>query len=244
MLNRRFQRRGQSAVVKRRPCWGAAVLLGGLIFLAGCAVREKTSIECRLSSRAKKPVPRFVLASRTHYLQRDARWASEPIGGSGKPLRAVGCTVCCLSMALAQHGVELTPGELNRALKKMDAYTSKGWVRWAAIGQLTGGQLRAEILKHPTHRDIDAALAAENPVLVKVAPPSMTQHWVLLVGRDRQEFLMKDPLDETRTTKPLALLGSDILAVRVVKRDRAESAAASHLSSGVAAALSFRRAAE
>ena len=201
-------------------------MLGGAMFLAGCAVREKTSIECRLSPRAKETVPRFVLASRTHFLQRDERWASEPIGGSGKPLRAVGCTICCLSMALAQHGIELTPAELNRALKKMDAYTSKGWVRWAAIGQLTGGQLRAEILKRPTHRDIDAALTAGNPVLVKVAPPSMMQHWVLLVGRDARDFLMKDPLDETKTIKPLALLGSDILAVRVVKRDRAERAAA------------------
>jgi len=48
----------------------------------------------------------------------------------------------------------------------------------------------------------------------------MVQHWVLLVGRDGQEFLMKDPLDEKKTLKPLSSLGSKILAVRVVKNGR------------------------
>ncbi|HEX5177664.1 MAG TPA: C39 family peptidase [Chthoniobacteraceae bacterium] len=159
-----------------------------------------------------------MLSSRAHYSQRDERWASEPIGGSGKPLRRVGCTVCCLSMALAQHGIQYTPRELNRTLKELDAYTSKGWVRWAAISQLTGGKVHAEILRRPRHQDINQALLAGNPVLVKVAPPSMVQHWVLLVGRDGREFLVKDPLDGTNLTKPLSALGSDILAVRVVKK--------------------------
>src|SRR5687767_9736759 len=99
-----------------RPAWRVAVLmLAALISLPGCALRERTPVECRLAPRAKEPVPRFVLSSRVHYLQRDKRWASDPIGGSGKPLRAVGCTICCLSMALAQHEVDCTPAELNRA---------------------------------------------------------------------------------------------------------------------------------
>jgi hypothetical protein len=47
----------------------------------------------------------------------------------------------------------------------------------------------------------------------------MFQHWVLLVGRDGHEFLMKDPLDATRSVRPLSSLHSPILAVRVVKRN-------------------------
>jgi hypothetical protein len=123
-------------------------------------------------------------------------------------------------MALAQHGIECTPAELNRTLKAIDGYTSKGWVWWAAIEQATRGRVRVDVLRRPTHRDINKALAAGNPVVVKVAPPGMTQHWVLLVGRDGHEYLMKDPLDTTRIKKPVSLLGSDILAVRVVRRNR------------------------
>ena len=189
-----------------------------MICLTGCARRNDAPGACRLPARAKEPVPRFVHSSRVHYVQRDKRWANEPIGGSGKPLRAVGCTLCCLSMALHQQGIDLTPAELNRDLKKVDGFTSKGWLYWPAITQVTEGRVRAEIVWHPTLRDIDQALAAGNPVIVKVAPPPMIQHWVLLVGRDGREFLMKDPLDETWTVKPLSSLGSDILAVRVVKR--------------------------
>ena len=142
----------------------------------------------------------------------------EPIGGSSKPLGTVGCTVCCLSMALAQHGIDLTPSELNRALKKADGFTAKGWLFWPAIAQVTGGRARAEILWRPTLRQIEEELAAGNPVVVKIAPPPMIQHWVLLVGRDGRDFLVKDPLDGPARTKVLSALGSPILAARVVKR--------------------------
>ena len=72
-------------------------MLAALLILAGCARRDQTPGACKLPPRAKEEVPRFVHASRAHYFQRDKRWAAEPIGGSGKPLGAVGCTLCCLS---------------------------------------------------------------------------------------------------------------------------------------------------
>jgi hypothetical protein len=216
MVDQHFKARRSIRGIGART-WNAVVLLAALVSLGGCALRERTPVECRLPPRARESLPRFVLSARPHYLQRDARWAADPIGGSGKPLRAVGCTICCLSMALAQHGVNRTPGELNRALKGVDGYTSKGWVWWAAIAQVTGGKVRAEVLRRPKHADIDQALAAGNPVLVKVAPPTMIQHWVMLVGRDGREFLMKDPLDQSKTPQALSSLGSDILAARVVR---------------------------
>jgi hypothetical protein len=197
--------------------WTLAKLLVAAFLLAGCARRESTPGACRLPARSRQNVSRFVVSSPAYYVQRDKRWANEPIGGSGKPLAAVGCTVCCLSMALAQEGIDLNPAELNRALKRSDGYTSIGWLRWPALADVTDSRARAEILRKPTLRDIDAALAAGQPVIVKVAPPPMVQHWVLLVGREGREYLMKDPLDNARTVRPLSSLGSDILAVRIVK---------------------------
>ena len=200
-----------------RP-WSVAMVVASLLCLAGCANRGGTPGACRLPARAKKPVPRFVHPSRVHFAQRDPRWANERIGGSGKPLSAVGCTLCCASMALTEQGIRTTPAQLNRQLKAVDGYTAKGWLYWPAIERATAGRARAEIVWKPRNRDIEQALADGNPVIVKVAPPPMFQHWVLLVGREGQEYLMRDPLDASGSLSPLSSLGSKILAVRVMKR--------------------------
>ncbi len=174
----------------------------------------------RLSSRAENSVSRIVLAEEPIYLQRDPRWADDKIGGSGEPLRRVGCTICCLSMALAQHGISLDPSELNRRLKAVGGYTSRGWVRWESVGEITGAKVRVDIQTNPSHRELQDALKAGNPVLVKVLLSSAVQHWVLLVGCDQREYLMKDPLGDGKSLKLLSSLHSDILAVRIVVQGR------------------------
>ena len=201
-----------------RRVWSICTLAGLWFGVSGCVLRDPAPGACRLPAKASAAVPRFVLSSPVHYAQRDRRWAADRIGGSGKTLYAVGCTICTLSMALAEHDVHLTPAQLNQALKKVDGYSSKGWVRWGAVLAATNRRAHAEILWHPSSGAIESALAAGNPVVVKVAPPPMLQHWVLLVGRDGYEYLMKDPLAPPSKLKPLSSLGSDILAVRVVKK--------------------------
>jgi hypothetical protein len=199
--------------IPRAVCW---VLV---CFLGGCAIPASTTRppECHLPPRTPDSSKRFVLPSRVHYLQHDKRWASDPIGGSGKPLQKVGCAICSLSMALARYGIAQTPGQLNQELKEVGGYNEKGWVYWNAIESVTGGKVYVEWRREPTLGDIERALALGQPVLVKVAPTGMLQHWVMLAGRDGREFLMRDPLDQAKTLKPLSSLGSEILAVRIVK---------------------------
>ncbi len=154
------------------------------------------------------------------YRQRDARWAEDPIGPTRETLGSVGCTVCCLAMALAEYGIDITPKDLNRRLTETGGFTEQGLVKWDAVRSLSGGKVNVAVLSDPANGDIDDALAAGNPVLVKVLLGSMFQHWVLLVGRDGREYLMKDPLAENPTVLPLSTLKSDIFAVRVVRRVR------------------------
>ncbi len=173
--------------------------------------------EVRLAARSEQAVPRMVLGNDTMYRQRDPQWAEEKTGGSRETLSAVGCTVCGLSMALAQHGVALNPAELNRKLQDGGGYTEQGWVKWDAVRGVTGGRVAVELPAHPSQEDIDTALAAGNPVLVKVYLAPGVQHWVLLVGREGREYLMKDPLGDGKSLGLLSSLGSDIFAVRIVK---------------------------
>lgn len=159
-----------------------------------------------------------MLAAETIYLQADPQWAHERIGGSNEELRSVGCTNCCLCMALAQHGIAMNPAELNQKLIQADGYTERGWIKWDALPDISQKRVRIDIPEKPSHRDIDTALAAGNPVLVKIVYRPGVLHWVLLVGREGREYLMKDPLGDGKNLGVLSAYHSDILAVRIVAK--------------------------
>ena len=151
------------------------------------------------------------------YLQRDPRWMDQTVGGSGESLGKVGCAVASLAMALHHYGVKLTPGQLNEALKTHHGYTLRGWLRWGAVATISEGKVAVEIIPKPTHADLDAALKQRRPVLVKVLIRHVIPHWVLLVGKEGQEYWMRDPLGDGKSDRPLSSYDSDIYGVRVIK---------------------------
>jgi len=152
------------------------------------------------------------------YLQTDPRWRDERIGGSGESLGSVGCTVCCIAMALEHHGIHATPAELNAQLKAADGYTDRGWVKWEAVEAVTGGTVRIEAIDAPTTQHIDAALAAGCPVIAKVLLGGVQQHWVLIVAKEGDDYLAKDPLGDGASLDKLLKYRSGIQAVRIVRR--------------------------
>jgi hypothetical protein len=161
------------------------------------------------------PFTNFVAIETPFYLQRDERWKNDTIR-SGETLAKVGCTVSSLAMALEHYGVSFTPGALNEALNANGGYTRRGWLQWNAVARLSGGKASVGVLAKPTHHDIDAALMALQPVLAKVFINRVIPHWVLLVGKDGQDYLMRDPLNEGKTLEKLSKYGSDIYGVRIV----------------------------
>jgi hypothetical protein len=205
-------------LTKKRLALIPALMLAGLMLMAAWWFLPGRRAEIRLEPVSAETVSYAALPTEPIYLQTDEAWAKEKIGGSGERLRRVGCTLCCLSMALAHHGIDLNPAELNTRLKEADGYTYRGWLKWDAVRIVTDGQVQVELPQQPTHDDINRALADGAPVLVKVILRSGVQHWVLLVGRDREDYLMKDPLGDGTSLEPLSSIGSDILAVRVVRK--------------------------
>ncbi|MEW6128706.1 MAG: cysteine peptidase family C39 domain-containing protein [Acidobacteriota bacterium] len=163
---------------------------------------------------------RFHFAESPIFLQTDSRWATQEIGGSREPLRAVGCTICSLSMALAHYDIEMTPDALNEKLKAQEGFTEQGWLKWNKIASVTEQKIRVDI---PTlsHEAIDHALKSQQPVIAKILLNGSIQHWVLIVGKSGQEYLIKDPLGDGRSLEPLSKFGSDIFAIRVVAKNNA-----------------------
>jgi hypothetical protein len=155
--------------------------------------------------------------STPHYRQRDPRWAEDSIGGFGEGMAHAGCTVCSLAMALNYYGVRKTPKELNDFLKANDGYNPRGWLRWNSVDKISGGQVTMAYLGRPSHAVIDQALKDRRPVLAKVYINGIIPHWVLIVGKDREEYLMRDPVGEQGTVGCVSDYTSKIYAVRILK---------------------------
>ena len=201
----------------RRVGSGLLVGLALLAVLAFWYLRGRNSSP--IAAAGGTAFTNFAALPTPHYLQRDPQWKDDTIG-SGETLAKVGCTVSSLAMALESYGVAFTPGTLNAALKTNGGYTRRGWLVWSAVEKISDGKASVRALDKPTHADLDAALQARQPVLVKVFIDKIIPHWVLISGKDGTNYLMRDPLDETKSLQPLTSYGSEVYGVRIVEKGR------------------------
>jgi len=151
-------------------------------------------------------------------LQKDKRWASAQLGPTTCTLGSHGCLVTSVAMACSNLGVKLTPKELNERLKKADGFQPQGWLVWNAMPKATAGQLTADFHQKPSHAVMDEALERGAYSVVKYFLIGGIQHWCVVVGKEGQEFLVRDPLrDDTKPVK-LSELTAKIYAVRVIRK--------------------------
>ena len=150
-----------------------------------------------------------------HFMQTDPSWAKEQIGGSREPLSKVGCTICCVAMVLNGYGVTLTPQELNEALKQADGYTKDGLLKWDSVATVSNGKVRAVYIGAPNTMEIETALKRGHPVIAKVMLRNVVQHWVLIVGKNGTEYLVRDPLK--RELINLSAVADNLHAIRILK---------------------------
>jgi hypothetical protein len=155
-----------------------------------------------------------------HYLQNDPAWKDDTIGGSGERLGRVGCAVASLAMAFDHYGVKATPKDLNNFLKTSEGYTLRGWLKWNAISKFADGKVTMAYIGPATHARMDEALRQQQPIIVKVFINRVIPHWVLVVGKEGDDYLMRDPLDESKSVKRLSGYESKIYAMRTLKPSR------------------------
>ncbi len=152
-----------------------------------------------------------------HYLQRDARWAADELGDTHETLGAVGCLVCSLAMGSEALGEEVDPRELNRRLGAAGGYTRDARVVWDKVRLATGGAVDVAVHPEPDHAVLDEALERGQLPVVGFTLPNGAPHWVLVVGKEGYEYLVKDPL----AAEPIVKLGTrtaSIRSVRVLRR--------------------------
>jgi hypothetical protein len=73
---------------------------------------------------------------------------------------------------------------------------------------------------NPSFQRIDAALKNNQPVIAKVFIDRTIPHWVLLVGKEKTEYFIRDPLGDGKSLRQLSFYGSDVQAIRILKAVR------------------------
>ncbi len=196
-----------------------SILLAALaVFSAGIAL-SVTTCATDPDATPDEILSPFVLQvpDNYHFLQNDPEWADAKMGASGGTLADYGCTLTSAAMAAANLGVETNPGALNAALSDVDGYTPRGWLKWAALEEVTGGAIQVTIYSEPDDTQIDRCLMDGHYPVVKFMLDDQLQHWALVIGKTDDDWVVRDPLDYTRTLRPLGELTSRFESVRCIR---------------------------
>lgn len=148
-----------------------------------------------LDARTFTPVPgKSVLADKIAYSQKDPRWASHLMGGSGDTMETDGCLVTATAMVLTNLGLQTNPGELNAQLKSNKGYTNQGWLVWSAIDTVTKNQATARYYDEVSEDIIEGCMADGFYPLARFILPSGRSHWAMILRKSQYGYHMRDPL--------------------------------------------------
>ena len=188
------------------------------VFMATIALGVTTCATKPNDRSEPEPPSPFVLIvpDKFHFLQNDPAWAGAKMGRSGGTLADYGCTLTSVAIAAANLGLETDPGTLNAALSSVDGYTERGWLKWAALEEATNGALRTTVFGEPNGDQIDRCLMDGHYPVVKFMLDDRVQHWAVVIGKTREDWIVRDPLDDTRTLRPLSELSSGFKSVRCI----------------------------
>jgi hypothetical protein len=153
--------------------------------------------------------------------QKDPAWARATLGDSGDTVADYGCTLTAVAMAAANLGEATDPGQLNTYLSAHGGYTPTGLFVWQGLVGASAGRLAADWHDTPTAAAIDTCLTDQNGFpIVQFLLGGRVQHWVVIVGKRGESWLVRDPLMVTAAPIPLETRAASIRALRCVRPSR------------------------
>ena len=146
------------------------------------------------------------------YSQQDPSWKNTKIANGPDTIGFIGCALTSVAMYASSWGYTETPATLNQKLNSVGGYVDEAIV-WGAITKFHP-EIKSTGLTLCMNTDaplaqIDASLAAGQPVIVEVdfSPAAGLQtHWVLLYGKQGDDYLIQDPWPSPAETGPVTLL--------------------------------------
>lgn len=190
-----------------------ALLMAGLPYARGYLIRENG-----LDVTPETVIPPKAVRA---FLQNDARWSSDKLGDSEFSLGGHGCLVCCIASSLCGLGIDTDPKSVNEALAKAGAYTPEGEVVWNKLKDAFGAgySYRNDFSAGTLEKLLQKGLL---PIVRVKYKGTGAEHWVLLVGSGREDFLALDPLEPSGEPIPLKTHGR-VYAYRVLEKATAQA---------------------
>ncbi len=160
----------------------------------------------------------FIKIPCPYFSQQDPKWRSETIGESGGSIGSYGCTLCAAAMALNAFGISCNPQTLNHQLSAKSGFTSSGLLVWESLRSLAGDSFSVVLKDRPSHSYLDARLKEGTPVIAKVLWNGEIWHWVLVTGKEANQYLVADPLVPDDPHSPATSYPEGFFAVRHLTR--------------------------
>jgi hypothetical protein len=119
-------------------------------------------------------------------------------------------------MVLAWAGSDVDPSRLNAFLNANHGYEGRGWLRWESAGLYPGANLEKAYEDLPSHALMDWNLVRGNPLIVRIRRPDGITHFVVIVGKQGFDYLIRDPAESPGVDGiyPLSRLGVPVEALR------------------------------
>jgi|GEM_PF-232796 len=137
-------------------------------------------------NRVEIPVPAFQ--------QGDPRWSFELLGPTYDTIGQAGCAITSAAMVLSAYGVDIDPQRLNQYLNAHEGYTPNGYVYWEKAAETAPfRQVEKAYEDIPSYALLDHELLMGNPVIVRLKLPRGTPHFVVVVGKQGWDYLIRDP---------------------------------------------------
>jgi hypothetical protein len=96
-------------------------------------------------------------------------------------------------MVAAFYGVKTNPRQLNDFLTRTGGLDSEGLIDWKQVAAIAPDRVVLAYNGSPSYELIDKSLLAGNPVIVLIPLPDGAYHFVVIVGKKGQDYLIRDP---------------------------------------------------
>jgi hypothetical protein len=210
-------RRAESYIweIGRGRVWLGGLIVAVLLYLGAPALFNWKHVVS--SSGGRYFVHRTVIPV-PPFQQNDPRWGMQLLGNTIDTLGQSGCAVSSAAMIMAAYGVDTDPQRLNTYLTTHGGYVGDGLLVWEKPAELGGGQIEKAYEDAPSYALIDANILKGNPVIVRIHLRNGTTHFVVVVGKQGWDYLIRDPARPAGYgVYPLHQLTSRIEALRFYK---------------------------
>ena len=133
------------------------------------------------------------------FAQDDPRWSDVRLGGSTDTLGDEGCAVTSAAMVAVFYGIKTDPQRLNDFLTRTGGLDGEGLIDWSQVPSIAPDRLELAYNGSASYDVIDRSLLAGNPVIVLIPLRDGAFHFVVIVGKEGQNYLIRDPADSGRT---------------------------------------------